>query len=239
MSCKKAIIIGNGSDVLKYENGHKIDNFDYVVRMGDAPRIKGYEKYVGTKTDMFRIKWFNMFYMEELLDKERHSQPRKTFDFDITKCDILNICQDPDEYTETAYTAHEYYDISLNRNFLLPIGNRYLHDLCIEKFNLKTQKWYFFNAYHNAELMSRMQLQNYKTNRSGVCEYRIGPSGGLCTLWFFLNFMPYSIYITGFDSWKTGHYWKPHIVTDYMSHSSIHERIFINKLIKRGYINVL
>jgi hypothetical protein len=238
MSFKKAIIIGNGSSVFQKENGHKVDNFDYVVRMGDAPRIKGYEKYVGTKTDMYRIKWFNMFYTEASLNTAWFGEPRDTFDFDITQCDILSICQDPDQYKETSQTTQRYYDVSLNRSFLLPIGDRYLHDFCIEKFNLK-QKWCFFNVDDNAELMSKMQLLHYTTDKVSISERWIEPSGGLCTIWYLLKYMPYQIYITGFDSWKTSHYWKQNVTQSFSSHSSFHERLFVNKLIKEGCVYVL
>lgn len=48
------IIVGNGSSLLEKENGHLIDQFDIVVRFNEY-KIKGYEKYVGTKTTY----WFN------------------------------------------------------------------------------------------------------------------------------------------------------------------------------------
>jgi len=44
------IIVGNGRGVLDKENGEIINGFDNVVRINQF-RIKGYEKYVGTKTD--------------------------------------------------------------------------------------------------------------------------------------------------------------------------------------------
>jgi hypothetical protein len=55
MSCKNILVVGNAKSLLERENGHKIDTFDYVVRMGNCP-LKGYEKYVGTKIVLEMVK---------------------------------------------------------------------------------------------------------------------------------------------------------------------------------------
>lgn len=47
----KVIIVGNAGSLLDKENGHLIDEFDVVIRFNDF-RIRGYEKYCGTKTDI-------------------------------------------------------------------------------------------------------------------------------------------------------------------------------------------
>lgn len=49
------IIVGNGSSLLNKEDGNKIDSFDTVVRF-NSYKIKGFEKHVGTKTDI----WFTV-----------------------------------------------------------------------------------------------------------------------------------------------------------------------------------
>ena len=45
------IVVGNGEDVLKKKNGSLIDSFNTVVRLGSYV-TKGYEEYVGSKTDI-------------------------------------------------------------------------------------------------------------------------------------------------------------------------------------------
>ena len=45
-------IIGNSKSILKQKNGSKIDSFDTVVRINTF-KIEGFEKHVGTKTDIF------------------------------------------------------------------------------------------------------------------------------------------------------------------------------------------
>lgn len=50
---QKVLIIGNGPSILEKEYGEEIDKFDIVIRLNDY-KIKGYEKNVGEKTDL----WF-------------------------------------------------------------------------------------------------------------------------------------------------------------------------------------
>jgi hypothetical protein len=57
----KAIIVGNANSLLQSCNGNLIDSFDLVIRLNKF-QIKGYEQYVGTKTDIYCSKWLNMKY---------------------------------------------------------------------------------------------------------------------------------------------------------------------------------
>jgi hypothetical protein len=56
-----AIVVGNASSMLEHKNGKIIDNFDKVIRLNKFV-IKGFEDYVGTKTDIYCSKWLNMSY---------------------------------------------------------------------------------------------------------------------------------------------------------------------------------
>ncbi|XP_044054973.1 ST3 beta-galactoside alpha-2,3-sialyltransferase 3a isoform X1 [Siniperca chuatsi] len=49
MNCKTCIIIGNGGILTNKSLGQRIDKFDVVVRLNEAP-VKGFEKDVGSKT---------------------------------------------------------------------------------------------------------------------------------------------------------------------------------------------
>lgn len=51
MHQKSIIIVGNGSSLINSNIGEKIDSFDSVVRF-NSYKIKGYEKDVGTKTNI-------------------------------------------------------------------------------------------------------------------------------------------------------------------------------------------
>ncbi|XP_032884700.1 CMP-N-acetylneuraminate-beta-1,4-galactoside alpha-2,3-sialyltransferase isoform X1 [Amblyraja radiata] len=49
LSCKRCIIMGNGGIVANKSLGPRIDEYDVVIRLNEAP-VKGFEKDVGTKT---------------------------------------------------------------------------------------------------------------------------------------------------------------------------------------------
>ena len=53
----KILVMGNGSSVREYKLGNKIDSYDVVVRFnrGYFEGVKGYEEYVGSKTDVLIV----------------------------------------------------------------------------------------------------------------------------------------------------------------------------------------
>lgn len=73
------IIVGNGKSVLNCKNGHVIDSFDAVVRLNRF-KIKGYEDFVGNKTDIVAVneqcfKW--LLQTKEEYDNEYKERYRK------------------------------------------------------------------------------------------------------------------------------------------------------------------
>ncbi len=231
---KRIIIIGNSCSLLEQKNGDIIDGYDYIVRMGGTPRIKGYEKHVGTKTNMYCMKWFKYFNVEVGINDTNFGQMREKLEIEYD--DVLCLLQDPDNFYEVAIPFQRYEKNSLNRSFYYQIGDRYLHDSAILNFNLQQKQWYFFNSIDMQQLVC--YLQGYDSN----IRYNNGiePTAGLCVIWFFMqNFSNCEITVTGFDGFKTGHYWKPAISTFFQSHNGLSEWMFIKKLIKRGDIRLL
>ncbi|KAM7400937.1 hypothetical protein PAMA_005229 [Pampus argenteus] len=51
LSCKRCIIVGNGGILYNKSLGSRIDDYDVVVRLNEAP-VNGYSKDVGTKTTL-------------------------------------------------------------------------------------------------------------------------------------------------------------------------------------------
>ncbi|XP_037537937.1 ST3 beta-galactoside alpha-2,3-sialyltransferase 3b [Nematolebias whitei] len=51
LSCKRCIIVGNGGILFNKSLGTRIDDYDVVVRLNEAP-VKGYSRDVGTKTTL-------------------------------------------------------------------------------------------------------------------------------------------------------------------------------------------
>lgn len=50
-------IVGNGASALNKDNGNFIDTCDIVIRLGTFI-ITGYERFVGSKTDIYVSRWF-------------------------------------------------------------------------------------------------------------------------------------------------------------------------------------
>ncbi|XP_051233801.1 ST3 beta-galactoside alpha-2,3-sialyltransferase 3a isoform X3 [Dicentrarchus labrax] len=72
MSCKTCIIVGNGGILANKSLGQKIDEFDVVVRLNEAP-VKGFEKDVGSKTTM------RITYPEGAIQKPEHYETHSLF----------------------------------------------------------------------------------------------------------------------------------------------------------------
>ena len=178
---KRVIIIGNSCSLLERKNGNVIDGYDYIVRMGGTPRIRGYEEYVGTRTDMYCMKWFKYFNVEVGIDNCNFGQARTNIEIDYK--DILCLSQDPDNFYEVATPFQRYEANSLNRSFYYHIGNRYLHDTAITNFNLQQKQWYFFNSIDMQQLVN--DLQQYNSNIR-YCN-GVEPTAGLCVIWFFIK----------------------------------------------------
>lgn len=53
---RKVVIVGNSPNLLKRKNGLLIDSFDEVVRMNHY-ETKGFEEFVGCKTDVYGVAW--------------------------------------------------------------------------------------------------------------------------------------------------------------------------------------
>ncbi|XP_017286249.1 ST3 beta-galactoside alpha-2,3-sialyltransferase 3b isoform X1 [Kryptolebias marmoratus] len=51
LSCKRCIIVGNGGILFNKSLGTRIDDYDVVIRLNEAP-VKGYSRDVGTKTTL-------------------------------------------------------------------------------------------------------------------------------------------------------------------------------------------
>ncbi|XP_067230590.1 ST3 beta-galactoside alpha-2,3-sialyltransferase 3a isoform X6 [Chanodichthys erythropterus] len=78
LSCKKCIIIGNGGILYNKSLGSKIDQYDVVVRLNEAP-VAGFEKDVGSKTTM------RITYPEGAIQKPERYEKSSLFVFSAFK----------------------------------------------------------------------------------------------------------------------------------------------------------
>ncbi|KAM3605449.1 uncharacterized protein V6R79_025841 [Siganus canaliculatus] len=78
LSCKRCIIVGNGGILSNKSLGTRIDDYDVVVRLNEAP-VSGYGKDVGTKTTM------RITYPEGAIQKAENYEKDSLFVFSAFK----------------------------------------------------------------------------------------------------------------------------------------------------------
>lgn len=84
---KKIIIIGNASSILNANKKKEINSFDIVIRCNSF-QIKGYENYVGTKTDIISIIGSGAGLKDYIKNYKNNSKNIKTIWFSRPK----NLC---------------------------------------------------------------------------------------------------------------------------------------------------
>ncbi|KAM4552884.1 ST3 beta-galactoside alpha-2,3-sialyltransferase 3b isoform 2-T2 [Odontesthes bonariensis] len=78
LSCKRCIIVGNGGILSNKSLGSRIDDYDVVVRLNEAP-VSGYGKDVGTKTTL------RITYPEGAIQKPENYEKDSLFVFSAFK----------------------------------------------------------------------------------------------------------------------------------------------------------
>ena len=239
MNCKNILVVGNAKSLLERENGHKIDTFDYVVRMGNCP-LKGYEKYVGTKTDMYRASWDRLIHV----DKQKLTYRPIFIQFQFS--DLLFLETHLDEYIETTPLGNYSRFVKVYKKSFFPLVSfftpkfiqqpqRFLHEKCLQLFK---KEWGIKNV-HYLSLFDRINAFELINSWKPEEQELFLPSSGMFTLCFILShFQNENIFITGFDGFKTQHYWRDY-ETFFTGHNPYREQIAIKKLQKEGKINVL
>jgi hypothetical protein len=94
----KLFIVGNGASALNNANGDFIDTCDIVIRLG-AFVVEGYEKYIGSKTNIYVSRWFksktrskNFFEtIKELWIPRTYETREKKYDGLINEYNLKNI----------------------------------------------------------------------------------------------------------------------------------------------------
>jgi hypothetical protein len=233
---KQIIVVGNGSDILQHKNGCKIDSFECVVRMGSC-KINGYEEYVGTKTDLYRSSWDRMFEDSNgVLLPIKNGVISKNFLFLEPDNDVFyeSITDANNTALKKIFYKQKFAKHRFHELLSCKIPERLLHDYFIKNIS---------NLYstHNIMYMSIKQRIDAFKRLNNVLQFEKAflPSGGICTLLYVLDtYKDYSVWITGFDGFTTKYYWRSNNVY-FNVHSSIHERLFLQQLIKKNIIKVL
>jgi hypothetical protein len=224
----KIIVIGNGSTVLCKENGHKIDSFDYVVRMGQC-KMKGYEKYTGTRTDMFRVTWPKCFCANNNTVAYMHTELTEFKDILFTDIyDYDNFMETENFFSRRIKRPPFLYEMySVKHNMV-----RYMHERCLQLFmshHPYVKNVFYCNANNRAQLIKAICKDNIK----------IKPTNGILTLDFIINKFPREeIYVTGYDGMLTKHYFRD-TETYTKCHNNINEHIYLKRLARVGKIKYL
>jgi hypothetical protein len=224
----KVVIVGNGENVLEHEYGKLIDSFDVVIRMGQYV-IKGFEKHVGKKTDVYSAKWFAWW------DKTNQwKTPRKMnldhmseiwFQFYDPHTEVKNVSQlTPFEQAYLDFWLHtSFKNSNLMKNMSLAEHHQLLREFHIhEKILIH---------YSHENLLEMIRLLNFEKNNvfthssGGLIE----PTTGIKTIQMAMERFPDAeIYVIGYDGFMTGWYWNPDTVPN-PKHDYLNEKILLRK----------
>lgn len=108
----KVLIVGNGSSALAKEVGKEIDSFDGLVVRLNNYTIKGFEKWVGTRTDV----WVSVERFANLINDFHQKRYFYSYRFDDKTQDVINFLRAerlPIEYGRIASERMRYYHPSL------------------------------------------------------------------------------------------------------------------------------
>ena len=127
------------------------------------------------------------------------------------------------------FIEHRFYELLSHK-----IPERILHDYFIKNIDdfYKAKKIVYMSIKQRVDIFKEL---------NNVLQFKTAflPSGGLCTLMYVIDtFRDYSIWITGFDSFRTKYYWRS-VDEGFKVHSSLHEALFLKQLVRRNIINLL
>lgn len=237
MSRKNVITVGNAGNIINGKNGKFIDSADFVVRMGNCA-TRGYEEYIGSKTDMYRVSW------DRLLHNINKTGIYRPIDIHFTFKHLLFLEQNINEHYETTAQANVkrltklfykpfFTEMSFNSFVFTKNIHPFLHESCLSYFNQK----YKVQAVEYMKIQDRVDV--FMDINTPQCTDIVIPSSGILTLYHILKKFPNeNHYILGFDGFQTRYYWRDY-ETFFEGHSSYREQMYLKRLIKTGRINVL
>lgn len=216
----KVVIVGNGASLLSRSNGDFIDSCDRVIRMG-ACIVDGYEKYVGSKRDIYGAFWKKIEMLYHNLNWYGSPSEKVTTFADISKYrNYWWAAYDPRKYTVSEMKYNPWVSSEGYDHFNA-------HDSIIEKLNLNKVNHTYFE---------KNSFESLCQSLSAEPESNIIPTTGMVFIEMALNLYQDNseIYITGFDQFNSGWYWNPQRVHIPFNHWVLKERLLINSYIRKG-----
>jgi len=221
----KVCIVGNGGSSI-CQNGLFIDECDIVIRIKNF-KLQGYEKYVGSKTDIWFTKWFsfleNPIKNKLLINNTKIWLPILDPELPIINSSLKVV----NDYMFTNNFHHKKVDLNLHKQLKIEAGVNNLIFLSEEEL---------------LYCLSSIGLnENLTYTKSGVNV--LHPTTYLYAILLSLQRFPnHKIYITGCDGFEKGYYWnlnesKRNDKT--WPHQYQKENLYIKKLIYSSKITFL
>lgn len=205
----KTIIVGNGTSVLAKTQGCFVDSHDVVIRLGSY-RTEGFEEHVGSKTSI----WANGLSTNKIWKCLKNVTNKMIWIIEPsdhpTECQYIkrwqSIKYEPPHQCDKLTHSRQLKDLA-KQNCVDFISNSCLEYLC-----------------------ASLNIENYCTS-----EDFLRPSLGVCCIAKVLENHP-AVNIIGFDCMKTGWYWDPSHKHCYNKHSSLMEKIWLEKMKTSGRV---
>lgn len=233
----KVCIIGNGASVLKKQNGSFIDSCEVVVRIKNF-KIENYEKFVGTKTDIFSSKWFSWY--------DRDTNEPLTFNFIPEIKTLLYMFPMQSEIDSTDLNdkhdyVKRYVEMQLKGELIGESFGWEEHLNQIELFKLKQKELVYFTIPDIENLCCNI-LKLHKIPyivKKKQTERLIEPTCGIRTIYKIIQtYKQHEIFLTGFDGFRTSWYWNTtHKINP--THHYLTERLYLTKLEKEKRITFI
>ena len=227
MDYPNVIVMGNATDVRNREYGHLIDKFDIIIRIGYEYNIEGFEKYVGSRTDITT-------HRDGLdISKYREVWGKKTKSGETSGLRLRNS-----NFKVMPHNVKKRIKVHLNKNKLRVKELSTLKPLkLLSKQDMK-RVHYLHNRHKKSKEFIAQNIHHYPLN------YLKGWSGGFCVIMYALTRWP-KITIYGFTferNWffRTGNEERRKMTPKYKSpHDFAKEKMHITKLIKAGRVTEL
>jgi hypothetical protein len=217
-SYKRLVIVGNGGSSINAKNGNFIDNSDIVVRIKKF-KTKGFEEFVGSKTNIWITKWFS--YQKTTIENiwVPFINPKSIIYDDKIKLINDSLFLNQFDNRIIAYNKHYDYIEEIGFSNIKFLSENELIK-CLNDLNIKYEPIY---------------------TKSGINV--VHPTTYLLSIFLCLERYPdYKIYITGFDNFDKGYYWnltESKKIDKTWPHQYEKENLYIKKLIYTNKINLI
>lgn len=130
---KSCCVLGNSGSVISSEKGNEIDSLDFIIR-NNFGISRGYEKYIGSRTDLRIVNMHGFLYLHDMEHRERVKIkfPEEDFEFLWKVKDEIIV----DRHDQGILKGREIFDN--NGNILIKMSNEFKEWEKYNNMNLTT-----------------------------------------------------------------------------------------------------